>query len=300
MPYEHIRTNITPSPTHIALYGSSGDIDTSTDDWYGYDLEMAATPPIIPEWQAMFFYPLPLDYNPYQPDRQGYNNANNVNHYLPNNPFGPGFADTHVNFNGANSLDYEYEPIGFYKQKVFNTSRQLQGNVDGPDNDAFDFSDIRMADRRTMTVIEPSVAGGDDYFRTGTEHQVDNYSIFGRRTIIMDVLPSPMDTDPLSGTDDYGPSDERDGGATAINPYPVSKGPDNKFQLESEYGTKGKMVTVQVFWMPRNADKAYIPWRDINKIELKTFIAADNEGSNLAANVGTLGRNDLLFITPPN
>lgn len=300
MPYDQIRTNVTPSQTQLVLYSSVGAIDTTASDWFGYDLELAGTTPL--QWQAMFFYPLPLDYNPYQPDRQGYNNGLNVNHYISNNPIG-GLVDSHVNFYDASGtpLDYEYEPIGFYKQKVYNANRALQGNIDGGlGSPAYDNIDIRMADRRTLTVIEPSIAGGDDYFRTGTEQQVDNYSTFGRRTIIMDVVPFPMDTDPANGADDYAPNDERDGGATAINPYPISKGPDNKFQLVSEYGTRGKMVTVQVFWLPRKAENVYIAWKDLNKVELKTFIAANNEASDLSANTGKLGRNDFLFISPPN
>lgn len=300
MPYDQIRTNVTPSQTQLVLYSSVGAIDTTAADWFGYDLELAGTTPL--QWQAMFFYPLPLDFNPYQPDRQGYNNALNVNHYISNNPI-DGLVDNHVNFYDASGtpLDYEYEPIGFYKQKVYNANRALQGNVDGGlGSPAFDNIDIRMADRRTLTVIEPSIAGGNDYFRTGTEQQVDNYSTFGRRTIIMDVVPFPMDTDPANGADDYAPNDERDGGATAINPYPISKGPDNKFQLVSEYGTRGKMVTVQVFWLPRKAENVYIAWKDLNKVELKTFIAANNEATDLSANTGKLGRNDFLFISPPN
>ncbi|HES58410.1 MAG TPA: prepilin-type N-terminal cleavage/methylation domain-containing protein, partial [Firmicutes bacterium] len=162
MPYDMIRSNITPSSEQVKLYTGEGIIDTTASDWYGYDLEVSGTTP--PQWQAMFFYPLPLDFNPYQPQTQGYNNALNVNHYTPFNPV-TGLTDSHVNFNGGNSLDYEYEPIGFYTQKVYNRNRRLIGN---------DRQDIELADRRTLSVIEPSIAQGNDFFRSGNDQQVDN------------------------------------------------------------------------------------------------------------------------------
>ena len=86
---------------------------------------------------------------------------------------------------------------------------------------------------------------------------------------------------------------------TPVNPYPLLKGPDNKFQVVSQHGSRGKLVTVQVFWLPRNAPEGYIPWEDLNKVELKTFIAATNEDSNLASNEGGLNRNDYMFISTP-
>jgi prepilin-type N-terminal cleavage/methylation domain-containing protein len=301
MPYDQIRTNVTPSREQLKLYAAAGTVDPDAEDWYGYDFELQP-PAGRPQWKAMFNFPLPLDYNPYQPATQGYNNADNVNHYVPANPVN-GMTDPHVNFNnGGLNLDYEYEPIGFYEQKVYNRNQLLIGNRDvGSSGDLLlDSSDIRMADRRTLSLIEPSLDGGNDYFRMGNDQQVRNYAVFGRRTIIMDVIPDPLDTDPFIGGDNFAPDDDRDGGATAINPYPLSKGPDNKFQVVSEYGTRGKLVTVQVFWMPRNADDGYVAWEDMDKIELKTFIPAGNEGSNLPTGSGSLGRTDHLFITPPN
>jgi hypothetical protein len=38
---------------------------------------------------------------------------------------------------------------------------------------------------------------------------------------------------------------------------------------------------------------------DLNVIELKTFIAASNEGSDLPANAGGITRNDFLNISEP-
>jgi hypothetical protein len=289
MPYDKIRSNITPSPEQIKLYTAEGIIDTTASDWYGYDLEVSGTTP--PQWQAMFFYPLPLDFNPYQPQTQGYNNALNVNHYRAFNPV-TGVVDSHVNFNGGNSLDYEYEPIGFYTQKVYNRNRRLVGS---------DRQDIELADRRTLSVIEPSIDQGNDYFRSGNDQQVDNYSIYGRRTIILDVIPDPLDTDPaLAVPDSFAPDDDFDGGATPVDPWPLGKGPDNKFQVVSGFGSRGKLVIVQVFWLPRNADNTYIEADELNKIELKTFIAASNETSDLGAEAGDLTRNDYLMITPPS
>ena len=322
MPYDRIRSNVTPSREQLSLYVGSGDIDTE-DDWFGYDFETAlGSNHSDGQWAAMFFYPLPLDYNPYQPQTQGYNNAIGANHYNPNNPIA-GMLDAHVNFSsnaGANNgagteLDYEYEPIGFYKQKVFNRSTILSGDVApfAGDGGTWDYGDIRMVDRRAIPGIEPPLdSNGLDHFRVGDEQQLDNYDIYGRRTIILDVRPLPQDAD----TDNFAPDDDRDGNATATNPYPLEKGPDNKFQVLSRHGTSGKMVIVQVFWLPRNADQAYIDWEDLNHVELRTFIAASNEDSNLAAGGasggtgasagagsgagGTLNRNDLLVISTPN
>jgi prepilin-type N-terminal cleavage/methylation domain-containing protein len=294
MPYETIRTNVTPSAQQIKIYADSGDIDTAAADWYGYDYGQ------FQEWQAMFFYPLPLDYNPYQPQTQGYNNSPNAQHYIPNNPMGDLFTG-HINFNNAGpELDYEYEPIGFYAEKIARRNAVLNGDIDG--NAVTDLSDTRMNDRRTLPVVEPAVfdpiTGTQDYLRSGYEQQVDNYAIYGRRTIIMDVVASPQDTD--GGTpDQFAADDERDGGATAVNPYPIHKGPDNKFQLVSQHGSRGKLITVQVFWLPRKAAEAYIPWEDMNKVELKTFIAASNQDSNLNTNEGDLTRNDQMFISIP-
>ena len=153
--------------------------------------------------------------------------------------------------------------------------------------------------RRTLSLIEPSIDRGNDYFRSGNDQQVDNYSIYGRRTIIMDVIPDPLDTDPaLAVADNFAADDDFDGGATPVDPWPLGKGPDNKFQVVSGFGSRGKLVIVQVFWLPRTADNSYIEADELNKVELKTFIAASNETSDLGAEAGELTRNDFLMITP--
>lgn len=298
MPYERIRSNVSPSEEQLHLLTAFGLMDTTADDWYGYDFENASGLHAAGRWAAMFSYPLPLDYNPYRPQTQGYNNAVSAQHYVANTPIA-GMADPHININGGGSeLDYEYEPIGFYSQKVFGRNRALAG---------FDRSDIRMVDRRTIGPVEPSLTGGYDRFRTGTQQQVDNYEIYGRRTIILDVLPQPRDldggsvasTNPVVGADGYAPDEDYDGNASAVNPYPDAKGPDNKFQVASRHGTRGKMVIVQVFWLPRRADQTYIQADELNRIELKTFISASNEDSSMGSNAGDLGRNDYLVISPP-
>ncbi|GEM_PF-1473583 len=299
MPYDRIRSNVTPSEEQLHLLTAAGTMDTTADDWYGYDFELGSGLHAADRWAGMFLYPLPLDYNPYRPQTQGYNNALGTQHYFPNSPIA-GMADPHININGGGTeLDYEYEPIGFYSQKVFGRNRALAG---------FDRSDIRMVDRRTIGPIEPSLSGGYDRFRTGTQQHVDNYEIYGRRTIILDVLPQPRDldggslasTNPVVGADGFAPDEDYDGGASAVNPYPTAKGPDNKFQVASRHGTRGKLVIVQVFWLPRSADQTYIQADELNKIELKTFISASNEDSSLGSNAGDISRNDYLDISPPS
>lgn len=303
MPYDQIRTNITPSSVQVQLYGNGpggagiieqGDPgDPDANDWYGYDF-VSPNGDNHPStrWAGMFNYPLPLHYNPYCPEytdrtgsaswSQGYNNSPGVNHGTPNNPTGTPY----VNFYNPTFVDYEYEPIGFYTQQVYATNRSLM---------PIDRRDIRRSDRRTITGIEPSLDSGNDFFRTGSEKQVDNYAIYGRRTIILDVMPEAQDTD----SDNYPPDSEYDGGASAANPYPPSKGPDNKFQMVTRNLGRGKLIVVQVFWLPRNAPEAYIPARDLNKIELKTFISVNNRATELPTATGGLINNDYLFITKP-
>jgi prepilin-type N-terminal cleavage/methylation domain-containing protein len=291
MPYEQIHSNVTPTEDQLKLYSNYGPIDTASDDWFGYDFEDTG------QWAAMFSYPLPLDYNPYRPQTQGYNNTIGTQHYYNNNPIG-GEIDPQVNFNGGGAeLEYEYEPIGFMTQKVFNADRSL-----GP----FQVSDVRMMNQRSIPTLEPSLDNGYDYFRTGTREQIDKYEIYGRRTVILDVLPTPRDLDggslsntsPVVGVDGFAPDSDFDGNASAVNPYPAAKGPDNKFQLASRHGTRGKMVIVQVFWLPRNAPSGYIPAEDLNKVELRSFIAASNEDSSLTKEEGRLSRNSYLILTP--
>lgn len=292
IPYDQLLTNVTPSKQQIALYTDAGTIDTDAGDWFGYDFETNAT------WAGMFHYALPLDYNPYDPKTQGYNNVIGVNRYNPNNPVA-GAATTHVNINDGTGtgLAYEYEPIGFYNERVFMRNQAVTGAAR---------ANVNLADRRTLGAVEPPIGGTLDRFRTGYDTQVENYSIYGRRTIIMDVMPKPRDTDGVpavlnleTGNDGFLPNDDRDGSATIFDPYPVTKGPDNKFQVLSEHGTRGKLIIVEVFWLPRKAPNAYIPLQDLNKIELKTFVPASSDSGGPRNASDLINRNDYLNITPP-
>jgi prepilin-type N-terminal cleavage/methylation domain-containing protein len=294
IPYDQLQANATPSKQQLMLYGKGGVIDTNAADWFGYDFETRGG-----TWAAMFHYPLPLNYNPYDLKTQGYDNREGVNRYTPNTQLA-GEGSTHINFNDGtpNSLLYEYEPIGFYTQRVFLRNQAVNGSAR---------ANINLADRRTLPQVEPPIGGTLDRFRTGYDGQVENYSIFGRRTIILDVLAKPRDTDaaasPLSletGNDGYLPNDDRDGGATVFNPYPLTKGPDNKFQVLSEHGTRGKLIIVQVLWLPRKAPDAYIPLQDMNKIELKTFIPANSDSGGPRPTIDQINRNDFLNLTPPS
>jgi prepilin-type N-terminal cleavage/methylation domain-containing protein len=296
MPYDEIRTNITPSNAQKLMLTDQGTMDLTAQDWTGNDFQSAArTSSRGDEWAGMFFFPLPLDFNPYQPSTQGYNNVTGVNHYRPNSPLGGGAADGHLNINNGSGgfLDYEYEPIGFYTMKVRNRNNSLSNA---------ERSDIGMQDRRTLSGIEPAIARDSagrvqDTFRSGVEEEVDKYAIFGRRTIILDAEPVINGISDNDG-DTYAPDDDRDGGATALDPYPIGKGPDNKFQVVSRYGL-GKLVIVQVFWLPRNPPSGYIAAKDLNIIELKTFITPEGQkDSRLDRGSNVMMRNSFHFITP--
>jgi prepilin-type N-terminal cleavage/methylation domain-containing protein len=292
MPYDQIRTNIAPSNAQKLALTDAGVMDLEADDWTGSDFANGGrNGPRGPAHAGMFFYPLPLDFNPYQPATQGYNNSQGAGHSVPNNPLGG--ADGHVNlFNGPASADYEYEPIGFYLRIA-----QRNNSLTNAEK-----SDISMQDRRTLSGIEPSIARDaagriQDSFRSGVEEEVDKYAIFGRRTIILDAVPVLNGISDNDG-DTYAPDDDRDGGASAVDPYPVNKGPDNKFQVVSRYGL-GKLVIVQVYWLPRNPAANFIQSKDLNVIELKTFITPDGyDDSRLDRDSNVMMRNSFHFITP--
>jgi prepilin-type N-terminal cleavage/methylation domain-containing protein len=295
LPYDMLRANVMPTDNQRVLYGANGlNMFVDGDDVYGYDFAAGGGLHPAGLWAAMFRYPLPLIYNPYDPYSMGYNNSPNANHFSPNSPTG----DPQVNFYASSDTfnDYEYEPIGFYYQVAQRNASMVSA----------DEEDIRMADQRTITGIEPQlVAPGafhGDFFRTGFEQQADAYSIYGRRTIIMDSYPPDLfsrggavrDSD----GDQYPPDSDFDGGATAVNPYPREKGPDCKFQQVDRNG-RGKMITVQVFWLPRSAPEAYINWSDLNKIELKMFIAPNGQVTGLqGASGGTIDPSDRLGFDP--
>jgi hypothetical protein len=105
--------------------------------------------------------------------------------------------------------------------------------------------------------------------------------------------------DEFAADDDHDGWDAPDGWLNSLNPWPLAKGPDNKFQVVSDHGARGKLIIVQVFWLPRDVDPVYVEADELNKIELKTFISASNEQSNLPASQGSISRNDYLIISPP-
>jgi prepilin-type N-terminal cleavage/methylation domain-containing protein len=262
MPFQEIRANNMPSSDDIELNA----LDPSAVNVYDQN-------------NFMYFYPLPLGYSPYQPDTQGYDNSPNVRR-RNNNELGDTTGNTTPPvapfINLAGDQAYEYEPIGFYAALRRTTS-------------------LRTTDSRTISVAETPSVGGNDRFRTGTEYRSELYDVYGRRTIIMDVLPQVADDD----SDDYAPDSPLDGGASALDPNPPLKGPLNKFQVRSKYGMKGKLVVVQVFWLPRKAPERMLNKDELNMVELKTFISANNSSGAVNVNSSLLNTNDYLFISNP-
>jgi hypothetical protein len=265
MPYEMIRANNQPSPDDIELNGLDPGSMPSVRGVYDHDY-------------FMYYYPLPLGFNPYDPGTHGYDNTPGVRRRNVN-----GFGDTtasvgppvapFVNIDG--DAAYEYEPVGFYA-----ALRRTD--------------DMRTTDPRTYSISEEPIGVGDE-FRSGTESRRDLYSIYGRRTIILDVQPDPADDD----ADIYPVDSPLDGGASALDPYPPLKGPWNKYQVRSKYGMKGKLVTVAVFWLPNRAPERYLRPDELNKVELKTFIPASNTESAVDVESDMLTSNNFLFISNP-
>jgi len=277
MPYEMLRANNQPSSDDIVIAVTQGGYAQDTD--------------FADHTSFMWSYPLPLGFNPYQPATQGYYAGEDVPRNNGNLLGGP--AAPHINMVGeGGTLPYEYEPIGFY------TGLRRT-------------NDFRTTDPRTQPLFErPSaglVTGAGDYQRVGTEYRRDLYSIYGRRTIILDVVPEPADDD----NDVYPVDSPYDGGANPLDPYPPTKGPRNKFQVRSKYGIRGKLVTVQVFWLPRvwkgrvakdpwnHPDWEWLPKEDLNVVELKTFIPANNAENAVDVESDLLTSNNLLFISSP-
>ncbi len=264
MPYDQLRANNTPSAEDIRI----NTLDPTAVNVYNQN-------------NFMYFYPLPLGFNPYQPGTQGYDNSPNIRR-RNNNSLGDTTGSAtkpvapFVNITGDPA--YEYEPIGFYAA----LSRT---------------NDMRTTDPRTNSMAEVPAVGvpGGDMFRKGTEYRRDLFSIYGRRTIIMDVMPEPADTD----GDIYPPDSPLDGGASALDPYPPAKGPDNKFQISSKYGMKGKLVVVQVYWLPKKAPEQMLNKDELNMVELKTFIPASNvQGAGSLYN-DLYNTANYLFISTP-
>lgn len=248
LPYEELRANNKPGPADIEI----NNLDPTATNIYDHN-------------NFMYHYPLPLGFNPYVPQTQGYDNSygivrRNANGY--GDPTTSGIpANPHVNIRSlGGSPFYEYEPIGFYLSLPPNDPRRHEALVQGL-----------------------------------TEERLESlYSIFGRRTIILDVLPDPIDDD----NDPYPVDSPLDGGANVLNPYPPQKGPLDKFVVRSKYGMRGKLITVQVFWLPRRAPQGYLRPDELNMVQLKTFIPASNARGTISTENDLISSNNYLLITP--
>ncbi len=260
MPYEKIYANNEPGPSDIELNG----LDPSTDNVYDSN-------------EFMFHYPLPLGFNPYRPQTLGVDNRDVVtqdpNSYVNGNNLGdPAGANgpiaPHINIRRyGGSPYYEYEPIGFY------TRLRKSGSISFPDP---------SRDIRANPVYER------------TEQTQDLFSIYGRRTIILNVVPDPPDDD----NDGYPVDSPLDGNATVLDPYPPLKGPANKFMVRSRHGARGKLVIVQVFWLPRKAPKDILTPDELNIVQLKSFIPAAPSTGTITSENDLVSSNNYLLITP--
>lgn len=175
----------------------------------------------------------------------------------------------------ADRPDPEYEPIGFY-------SNLARG------------ADDYTTDPRRISAVD--AIDGTGMNRNGTADRESSYAIYGRRTVIMDVIPNPVDD---ADGDTFLPDDPRDGGATVLNPYPIGRGPANKFDIRSKYGNRGKLVTVIVFWLKNNSQTGYVKYSDLNTIILKTFISANNHFTDLSPTSDVFTNNSMLITTTP-
>ncbi len=159
MPYQEIRANNMPSPDDIEINA----LDPGAVNVYNHN-------------NFMYFYPLPLGFSPYHPDTQGYDNTPDTRR-RNNNEMGDTTASAGPPvapfINLAGDQAYEYEPIGFYAALRRTSS-------------------LRTTDSRTVSIAEVPAVGGIDRFRTGTDYRSELYDIYGRRTIIMDVLLEPL------------------------------------------------------------------------------------------------------------
>ena len=168
----------------------------------------------------------------------------------------------------------EYEPVGFYAM----LSKSSDGRLSSP---------VRKP------IIDAPVDGGDN--RIGNTTSEKYYELFGRRTIIRNlVLDSVDDND----GDNRHADDPLDGGADALNPYPLGKGPFNKFDVISTSGTQGKLVTIQVFWLKKGSTNGYVRWEDMNHVELPLLVV--NTNNTLSVNGSTsIGASNYISTPPP-
>lgn len=168
----------------------------------------------------------------------------------------------------------EFEPIGFYAMLSKSSDSRLTSPVRKP-------------------VIDAPVDGGDN--RIGNPTTEKYYELFGRRTIIRNlVLDSVDDND----GDNRHPDDPLDGGADALNPYPIGKGPFNKFDVISTSGTQGKLVTIQVFWLKKGYTTGYVRWEDMNHVELPLLVVSTNNALNVSGST-SIGASNYISTPPP-
>ncbi|MEP0813798.1 MAG: hypothetical protein HRF49_03920 [bacterium] len=238
VPPDQIRANNTPSKGDII----AGGLDLTMANYY-YD-------PGPPFRSFQYYYPLPVLFNPYDPKTQGWDNSPTANHYDPA------------------STVYEYEPIGFLSR--------IPATSDAATSDP----------RRNPIVDNPDRAPGGfvargggpvEIPRVGSEQREEKFEIYGRRTVILEVVPYPPDDD----TDALLPDDPLDGGATIYDPYPATRGPANKYQARSKDGGYGYKGWVTVFWLPNNAPETYLQLKDLNYVQIPFYISLTNAESNL-------------------
>lgn len=246
-PYTEIRPNNQPSKGVLKFLtpsaGAQPTLTYMTAPPVGAAFAEISTTPA-----PVYNFPLPTYFNPYDINTQGYKFRNRV------------------------AADDEYEPIGFYTK----LSKGAPGTPPDP---------------RRIPVVD---LVGRTATGSGDEQREQNYDMFGRRTIIIDLLPRVADANQRGDSDP--------------DPRLVVDAPDNLFQMGPEqstrynyltasfdtqarktglasYGTTGKLIIVQVFWLKYRADKyrnqEYILPRDLEYVELKSFISASSSSSDL-------------------
>ncbi len=61
---------------------------------------------------------------------------------------------------------------------------------------------------------------------------------------------------------------------------------------------RGKLVIVQVFWLPKNAPRRYLEPDELNMVQLKSFIPASDAVGSIEFENDLISSNNYLFITP--
>ena len=187
---------------------------------------------------------------------------------LPFNPYDP-----RTQGYDTDNPNQEYEPIGFYLGLAKDVS-------------------VRFTDPRRNPVVDDPISPFDT--RSGTSSREELFAIYGRRTIIMEVVPRARDDD----SDPFPPSHPKDGG-TLLKPTSLFSGPADKFVVESQFGNRGKLVIVQVFWLKDQNATGYVPREDLYMVELKNFIPAQNtDPTRESFDFLNLGTGESLVTTP--